>query len=152
MPSRKTDNGLRRLAPRLDGDGGPLGGVARFARELETHRRRLQQGLPESLRGQWRLARLDEVEIVVVAESPAWATRLRYAGPQIQEAAARLTGVRPRRVTVRIAPAADRPRCHQPPHPPGEHARAAIRAAAETMDDPRLREALRRLADTEPAS
>ncbi len=137
---------LHRLAPRLAQKPGPLKAVIDQARQLDRLSRRLQRALPEELQGQWRLARLDEGEMVIVAESSAWATRLRYLTPQIQAAAERVTGFRPQRVTVRVAPSEPSPRRRHSPAPLSEQARATLQGAAAATDDPRLREALERLA------
>ncbi|WP_200260239.1 DciA family protein [Halorhodospira neutriphila] len=106
----KREGSLHRLAPRLAQRPGPLRAVVDHARELERLTRRLQRAAPEAVRGRWRLARLDPEEIVILAESSAWATRLRFLAPQLQDAAERLGGRRPQRVTVRVAPSAPQPR------------------------------------------
>ena len=137
---------LHRLAPRLAERPGPLHAVIDHARTLDGLNRRLQRALPAEMRGQWQLARLDEAEMVVVAGSSAWATRLRYLGRALQDAADRQVGLRPARVTVRIAPAATSPRRLQGPGALSERASASLRSAAASSDDPRLREALERLA------
>ncbi len=137
---------LHRLAPRLAQRPGPLHAVIDHARTLERLNRRIQRALPEEMRGQWQLARLDEAEMVVVAGSSAWATRLRYLSRALQDAAERLAGLRPERVTVRVAPSASSPRRLQGPDALSEAASATLRSAAASSEDPRLREALERLA------
>ncbi|MBK1734348.1 hypothetical protein CKO15_03420 [Halorhodospira abdelmalekii] len=137
---------LRRLAPHLAVHPGPLKALIDHTRVLEQLRRRLQPWLPEELRGEWHLARLDADEMVLVASSSAWAMRLRYLSRTLQEAAEKIGGTRPQRVSIRIAPnPAQRSRL-QPPGPLSDRASAVLRSAAATTDDPRLREALARLA------
>lgn len=146
----KREGSLHRLAPRLAQRPGPLRAVVDHARDLERLTRRLQRAAPEAVRGRWRLARLDPEEIVILAESSAWATRLRFLAPQLQDAAERLGGRRPQRVTVRVAPSAPQPRRLDPPGPLSEQAAEALRSAAAASTDPRLREALERLAARAP--
>ncbi len=137
---------LHRLAPRLAQRPGPLRAVIDHARGLERLGRRLQRNLPAEMRGHWRLARLDEAEMVVIADGSGWGTRLRYLSRQLQDAAEGLTGQRPRRVTVRVTPASSAPRKIEGPGPLSERAADTLRRAAAGSSDPALREALERLA------
>lgn len=144
-------HGLRPLAPgrRSDSERGgrdALAGIAHFARVLDGHRETLDSTLPAELRGHWRLARLDEAELVAVAENSAWAFRLRYLGARLQKACQQHLGAQPARVTVRVAPLAERPRRQSPPTAPGPQAIAAIESAARSADNPALQKALGRLA------
>ncbi len=142
----KREGRLHRVAPRLAERPGPLKAVIDHARGLDRFSRRLQRALPPELQGQWRLARLDEAEMVVVAQSSAWATRLRYLARQLQDAIERQAGFRPQRLTVRVAPSVERARRLDPPGALSEQASQALRSAAAASDDPILREALERLA------
>ncbi|MBK5944339.1 MAG: DciA family protein [Halorhodospira halophila] len=137
---------LHRIAPRLAQRPGPLRAVIDHARGLERLGRRLQRNLPPETQGHWRLARLDEEEMVLIADGSGWGTRLRYLSRQLQDAAEAISGQRPRRVTVRVAPASSAPRKLQGPGPLSEQAANTLRRAAATSSDPALREALERLA------
>lgn len=153
MPSRFHARGTTTFRPLAESTGegatsgrGTLQGILHFAGELDARRAQLDHALPAEVHGHWRLARLDEEQLVAVAESSAWAFRLRYLAPQLQRRCAELWGVKPKSVEVRVAPVADRPRRNQPPRPPGPDGLAAIESTAHTADNPALREALSRLA------
>lgn len=121
------------------------GGVARRARALQAQEQRLWQSLAGLIDGNWRLARVDEEALVLVVESPAHASAVRYRQRQILAAVEKSNGMRPRRLRVKVAPTAVKQR----PAPKRElspEAAAHIESAAQGMDTPELREALLRLA------
>lgn len=133
---RRLDDWLRRSG---------LGEVAGRARALQQQERRIWQALSRLINGEWRLARLDGEELVVVVESPAHASAVRYRQRQILQAVEQATGTRPKRARVRIAPTRGRPR-PAPRREMSSQASEHIEAAAHATDEPRLREALLRLA------
>ncbi|MET0051473.1 MAG: DciA family protein [Candidatus Thiodiazotropha sp.] len=84
--------------------------------------------------------------LTLFAESPAWASRLRYMAPQLQRnLAARAIPVT--RVEVRISPAALAVRQASGRHaePMSEHSSESLRLTAETLADEGLKQALLRL-------
>lgn len=100
--------------------------------------------LPEDLAGHCVAARIRDQQLVLHTDSPVWATRLRYAAPQLlsllQPSHSPLRGVKIRLVLPR---APDRRRL-----PPARHsdvAAAIIHDSAEDTKQPALREALERL-------
>jgi len=107
---------------------------------------KLQFALPDEVRGRWRLARLDEEELVVVVQSSGWATRLRYLSRVLQDTAQRVGAPRPRRVTIRVAQTDQRRSTLSPPGALSEQASRTLRGAAAATADPQLREAFARLA------
>ncbi|MCS4503821.1 hypothetical protein KBTX_02007 [wastewater metagenome] len=117
------------------------------ARTRETTRwqRRLQRVLPDELHGQWRLAGLDRDALALVAHSPIWATQLRYRQGELLEAAASLIDQRPRTCRITVEPPRLRTRRAPPRRLSGTNARL-LETTAEGCDDPRLADALRRLA------
>jgi len=119
--------------------------VGARARRLQRQEQRLWQALSRHIDGSWRLARLDERELVLVVESPACASAARYRQRQILQAAAEVLGVRPKRVRFKIAALSARPRPAEK-RTLSEKAVSSIEEAARGTDDPRLREALQRLA------
>ncbi len=132
------------LAPRSPG----IGGLLQKARALESLSERLRNALPETLRGNWAVGRLDGKTLVLVAESPAWATRLRYSRMVILQATREITGINEiTELKIRITPPT---RKRPAPKPPllGPQAIQSLRQAARGVgsDNPRLREALERLA------
>ncbi|KAB7623126.1 DciA family protein [Alkalilimnicola sp. S0819] len=123
----------------------PLGQIRQRARQLAMLTRQLQQdALPDSLRGKWQVARLDAQELVLVADSSLWASQLRYLGRRLQDAAEAYTGIRPARVSIKIAEQRQAPP-EQREKLSAEAART-LRQAAEGFEDARLRRALLHLA------
>ena len=94
--------------------------------------------------GQWRLARLDDQALVLYANSPAWATRLRYVGALIQQTVAAHGGPKRPKLSVRVTtpPAQERT---APGKSLSGNAGEILKAAAQGTDDERLASALRRL-------
>lgn len=83
--------------------------------------------------------------LVFLVESPVWKAKLRlHAGDLI--AAATAAGVPARALTMKVADPTPAPR-PAAPHPPlSPAAREALRATAQTLDDPELRAILLKLA------
>lgn len=97
--------------------------------------------LPPDFRPHCAGARPDGDTLVVFADSPVWATRLRYEAPRI------LPGVGFRNLRVRVTPPAVPSRGEARPAPALPAAAAALlRETAEGIADPDLAGALRRLA------
>ncbi|MBA1149336.1 DUF721 domain-containing protein [Ectothiorhodospiraceae bacterium WFHF3C12] len=122
-----------------------LGRVSRHARTLQSLEERLWPVLAPLVDGDWRLARLDQEKLVLVVESPAFASAVRYRQRQILSEIRRVTGSKPRRLQVKIAPTRARPR-PVPRRRLSPEAAAHIEEAARGADSPALREALLRLA------
>ena len=94
-------------------------------------------------------ARLSEGQLVLFADSSAWASRLRYLVPDILEGLRR-AGVEASAIRIRVA--LESPSATQPPARPKQPARRLSAANAElllqvaaSMTDPALGAALRRL-------
>lgn len=94
------------------------------------------------------VANLYRDTLVVFAETPAWAARLRYLAPnllpRLQQTVPTLHTVN--RITVKVRPIAEP---YVAPHAPrhlSREAGALIASAADATDDPALRDALCRLA------
>ncbi len=106
---------------------------------------KLQGLLPSGLSAHLTAAIAHDQVLVLFTDSPAWATRLRFAAPGLRAA---LGGFR--EVQVRVVPAAGAPPCakdssRQKAHLSAEAAEQ-IRIMAATISDPDLRQALNRLA------
>ena len=97
--------------------------------------------LPSAIRPHCLGARLDEDTLVVLADSAAWATRLRYEVPRV------LDQFGARNLRIRVVPADKQPpdKARAQPSLPAEAAKA-LEQTAETVDDPELATVLRRLA------
>lgn len=141
--SEPGDNRPRELKQWLGESG--LGGVRNRARQLHRQEQRLWRALSRYIDGNWRLARLDERELVLAVESPACASAARYRQRQILQAAAEVLGTRPKRIRFKIAALSARPRPVEKPTL-SEDAVSHIEEAARATDNDALREALQRLA------
>jgi hypothetical protein len=141
MPDTKP----QRLDQVLTAPTGRLGAIASHARRLAELDALVRLCLGDELAAHCRLADLRSGRLVLAADTSAWATRLRYHTPEIREklAAAGLTVAECRIV---VAPPPDR--AAEPGPRPGMSARGAdtLNATAETIRDPALAAALRRLA------
>jgi len=85
--------------------------------------------------------------LVIFADTPAWATRLRYQAPDLEAAALGYLGMRPA-LAFRVMPEdVPLPRSELPRSPwLSERVVATLEASARTVNDEELAEALRRLA------
>lgn len=132
---------------RLDSEAlsGSLGAVYRRARALAKLREALVEALPEQERRHFVGVSGSKRRLVIFADSPAWATRLRYCSPDLETAAARHVGVRPNLV-FRVAVEHGVPL--PPPRSPWlpERVVNTLESSARTVKDEGLAAALRRLA------
>lgn len=128
-----------RLAPLLD-----------QARSRESLGRAVETLLPAECRGHCRLGGFEGGRFVLLADSAAWATRLRYSAPEIREQLRRLPGGRGvTQVQVRVSPpasAAPSTERTRPLERPSAASGRALQDIAEAETDPQLRAALLRLA------
>lgn len=82
---------------------GELSDVVRRARAMADLAGRLTAALPADLRPGIRAANIrDDCELVVIADSPAWAARLRFEGEKLL-AAARDAGEKVETIRVRVS-------------------------------------------------
>jgi hypothetical protein len=116
-----------------------------LARRLEAARAAMLKQLPDELRTGWHLGRLDAEALVIITDSAARATRLRYSRIALLQSAEQSIGVRPAALSVKLAP----PR-REPPKPEAAKLTPAaagnLLQAIQGMEDGRLRQALARLA------
>lgn len=124
----------------------PVADLAARARELDLLSRRLIPLLPAPLRDHVQYAALRNDRILLLVESPIWATRVRMDQRHILDAARGL-GLAATSVTTKVVPI-QAPRT-QPDaiRPPSPHTAQHLRAAAENMADPELRAMFVALAD-----
>jgi hypothetical protein len=140
-------NRLRPAASFVAGEDHPLARLLEQAGQLERLTQGLAAGLPPPLGEHVQVGRFTRERLVLVTDSPAWATRLRYCAPDILRLVEELCGVRLKEVRVRVSPL-DEPRAAPPPR--GRPALSAasgelLRQAALATDDPKLQGALLRL-------
>jgi hypothetical protein len=139
---------MRKVASLLKKQSGALQHSLEHSLRLKQLDYAIKALLPEELASHCRIANLRKNRVVMQADSTAWATRLRYQTPeilkQLQEYNA-LQGIKSIQVTV--APASKpRGKTRRQARPLSEQNARIIRSAAESLADPELAAALRRLA------
>lgn len=127
------------------------GGVS-LRQALSAHaalEQRLLARLPAPLRGHCRLGRIRNNTLILIVDSAAWATRLRFLTPQLVKQFAADDSVTVDRLEVRIRPqnqpAASPPATRSPARLSPENA-ALITSLARSIGDEKLSQALQRLA------
>ena len=119
------------------------------ARTLMAQEIRLQELLPDPLKAHCRLLAIREDTLVLAADSPVWATRLRFHTHQLVKQFNRNQTVKLRTIQIRVRP----PERNIPTQPrksmlrPGKNSTTALQQVAQTVSDPGLKTALLRLAN-----
>jgi hypothetical protein len=128
---------------------GRLAELCRRAGELARLQEVLRGGLPGPARDHLLVADFNETSLVLLADSPAWAARLRFQVPELLELA-RTSGGLPRLQTIRVRATASIPENPASPRRPQRSAAAAqaLRQTAGSISDTELRESLLRLSRT----
>lgn len=119
---------------------------ARYLQQLDEH---CQALLPEPLQGHCRVLSLRDGTLVLAADSPVWAARLKFHASQLVKQLNRQQGVKLRTIRIRVRPP-HRPMETVTPGTPfrlGRQGATAIRQAADCVSDPGLKSALLRLAN-----
>ncbi len=125
---------------------GALSAVYRHARDLAKLREAIAPALDEDARTHFCGVSGHSRRLVIFADSPAWATRLRYQAPAIEDAALRHFGARPS-LAFRVMPDSPMPDQVIGRSPwLSEGVISTLEASARTVGDEELAEALRRLA------
>lgn len=142
--AKRRTGGPKRLRGLLRRQRSPLAGIAEHTRALARLQRRLERVVPNATRGHWHVADVDTERLLVVADAPVWASSLRYRQGALLDAVAEVIGQRPAGCRITVEP----PRLarKQPPRVLSEAASEHLRRGAATVEDPRLRAALERLA------
>lgn len=145
MPKRPA--GPRHVAALLGSEA--LGAMVAEARSGDRLLAALRRALPADLAAHLGAAHLRDATLVLVADGPAWATRLRFLEPELKAALDARTRRVVRRVQVRVGPPpVSRAAPARPPvaRPLSPAARAALESGAAGVADPELAATLRRLA------
>ncbi|MCP5425389.1 MAG: DUF721 domain-containing protein [Gammaproteobacteria bacterium] len=127
----------------------PLNDLVNKTLHLAQLNRVFRSMLPTHLQEHATLARLDEEGWVVQTDSSAWATRLRYALPELRKPLQLHLGIELPRPRIRIAP----PAVPEAPPPPSrrmtvtDQTVSVLENAAQNVADPRLGAAILRLAE-----
>lgn len=120
------------------------------ARQLARIERALMAVLPVELRPHARLGGVADNVLRVHVDSPVWHTRLRYVLPQLLPNLNRLAHTRLQSIECVTRPfernASASPKKGKGPLRPGESTARDLSLAADSIDDPDLRNALQRLA------
>lgn len=111
---------------------------------LET---RLRQLLPAELADHARVGQLKGKCLILYADSPAWAARLRFLAPQLVKQLGEKGAVKSATIRVKVLPTAAHPQPTRRRQPRlSEDTRRLIEQTARGIDDEKLASALRRLA------
>ncbi|HEB59520.1 MAG TPA: DUF721 domain-containing protein [Gammaproteobacteria bacterium] len=128
----------------------PQGKVADLITRARHFQRLARQVLPllgDELASHCRVASLERQVLVLIVDSPGWASRIRFQGPQIQRDLA-ATGLPVQSIEVRVSPPEAPPVAEKPDpiRPLSEHSAKCLEALANSHADSPLGAALRRLA------
>ncbi len=127
--------------------GGTLPRLLDHSRALAQLDQALRKALPEPLNEHCHVINLRGQTLTLAADSPAWATRLRYQSRTVLQHLTRLQSVTVRTIQVRIAP--EQPTKQKKPK---RHAHLSatnaqlLQQTANSLSDPRLRAALLKVA------
>jgi hypothetical protein len=125
--------------PQPIGESAPVASLAQRARALDALDRQLRQSLPEPLRRHVHMADIGPKRLVFLADSSAWASKLRFHQTAMLALARQVSGLPANQFAVKVAPL--------PPVPPEQirrkplsHAAADhLKAAARSVADPELK-------------
>jgi hypothetical protein len=109
----------------------------------------LQELLPEPLKARCHLLAIRDETLVLAADSPVWAARLRFHAPQLVKQLNRSQTVKLRTIRIRVRPPEKRAstECHKTTIHRSKNSTAALQQVAQTVSDPGLKTALLRLAN-----
>jgi hypothetical protein len=123
-----------------------LRSVSSRGQQLKELERRILASLPAELAGYCRVGGIADGCLLLFATTPAWASRLRFEAPRLQKLLARKGLASIRSVQVRIIPEAES-RLHAPRKMRmSRYTARLLEQTARAVQDPRLAQALARLA------
>jgi hypothetical protein len=128
---------------------GVLAGLLARSRNLRKMDILLAQLLPAPLNSHCRILNIRNTILVLAADSPVWAARLRFQAPQLVKQLAQHLSEKRCTIHVRVRPP-ETDMVVPPQKPvirPGTQGRAALQQAARSVSDPELKSALLRLAN-----
>ena len=129
--------------------GGSYASLLKRARILMALDTQIRELLPAPLKEHCRLLAVRNETLVLAAESPVWASRLRFHAPLLVKQLSRLRTVNLRTIRVRVRPSetsAAAPEPRRRANRCSAAAAAAIQQTALSVSDPELKTALLRLA------
>ncbi|WP_412852353.1 DciA family protein [Ectothiorhodospira shaposhnikovii] len=119
------------------------------ARELENLTQSVRDLLPPGPREHCWVGGLEAGALILVTDTGAWASQLRYLQREILKQVKAHHGLQAKSVRIRVRPAMGSVRSESRARqldPLSPRARSALLGAARAVDDPELSQALRRLA------
>ncbi|MFP4079038.1 MAG: DUF721 domain-containing protein [Ectothiorhodospira sp.] len=118
------------------------------ARRLEALTQSVRELLPPDLRGHCWVGNLRDGVLVLVTDGGSWAYPLRYMRREILKQIRDHHGITARTVQIRVQPGMRTfaPSTGHPLPPLSHRARESLQHAAQAVEDPGLKETLRRLA------
>jgi len=147
---KASGRGPFQAGPRLlvDSPSGHIASIIRHTRQLEYLTRCLHQCLDPAAATHCVVANSIGGQLVILADSPVWASRLRYMAPTIAgQMSACLPDALEPDIRIIVHPRDPSPapaRVH--PNALSENSAASIRETAETLEDGKLKASLLRLA------
>lgn len=124
--------------------------VLRHARALQHLDKALRRRLPQELADHVHVANARDKRLVMIADSAAWATRLRFHRGDVLRGLRSPEGLEITRLDIQVRPRGKEPRAQRRPQPPSAAACRDMEAAASHIGDEELADALRRLARIRP--
>ena len=127
---------------------GPLSPLLAQARGIATLDAQVQQLLPAALQPHCHVLSVRDQVLVLSADSPVWAARLRFHAPKLVKQLSAQQTVTAHTFRIRVIPpekTATLAVKRASGRPPDRIRAAALAQAAETVSDPRLKTALLRL-------
>ena len=119
------------------------------ARTLMVMDALLQEQLPASLKAHCRLLAIRDETLVLAADSPVWAARLRFHAPQLVKQLSLSQTVKLRTVRIRVRPPERGvpAQCRRTMPRRSKSSTAALQQLAQNVSDPGLKTAILRLAN-----
>lgn len=133
----------------LASSSGPLAGTLAHAASLQHLQPLVSRSLPDDLAAHCQPGNLRGNTLIIHADSPAWAAKMRFHAPQLLRSLQRESGLSGlQRCEVRVLPASS-PRPSNKPVATGisANSREQLRQMAGGFRDQRLKQAFERLAD-----
>jgi hypothetical protein len=128
---------------------GRLSSLLSRSRDLMETGTLLAELLPAPLNAHCRLLSIRNTVLVLAADSPVWAARLRFHAPQLEKMLTQRLAANRYTINVCVRPpetALER-QPHKPVKRPGRQGITALQQAAQIVSDPELKTALLKLAN-----
>jgi len=138
--------GPTRVARYLSPGKSQLGSLQQQTDAIATLKSRLWPALAGPLRGHCELANFRGQTLVIIADSPVWAARLRHTSPQILHAARTLCKIDAQKLQIKIRPMAQAQPRNRATRPLAASSASHLREIAEGLEDQELKAILLNIA------